>query len=323
MSDFDGQTALELFHAMLRIRLVEEAVALRYGELEMRCPIHLSVGQEAVAVGLCAELRRSDQMLSTHRCHAHYLAKGGDLAAMVAELYGREAGCCGGRGGSMNLHDAEAGLLLSSPTIGSAIPVAVGAALAMRQAGQDGVAVTIFGDGAAEEGVLHEAMNFAVLRSLPVLFVLENNLWSIVTTLEHRQPDRPLTDLARAHGIPAETVDGNDVLAMRAAAARAVARGRRGGGPSFLVCDTYRLRDHCEHTLPLPEDAATRAERAAWRERCPIQRLRRPLLRSGALTEAMEEAMAIEILAEIEDAFAFARSAPFPTTARVEETVYV
>ncbi|HYH39072.1 MAG TPA: thiamine pyrophosphate-dependent dehydrogenase E1 component subunit alpha [Azospirillum sp.] len=323
MSDFDGQTALELFRAMLRIRLVEEAVALRYGELEMRCPIHLSVGQEAVAVGLCAELRRTDQVLSTHRCHAHYLAKGGDLRAMIAELYGRETGCCGGRGGSMNLHEAEAGLLLSSPTIGSAIPVAVGAALAMRQAGQDGVAVTFFGDGAAEEGVLHEAMNFAALRSLPVLFVLENNLWSIVTALEQRQPGRPLADLARAHGIPAETVDGNDVLAMRAAAARAVARGRRGEGPGFLVCDTYRLRDHCEHTLPLPEDAATKAERAAWRERCPIQRLRRPLVQSGVLTEAAEEAMAVAILAEIDDAFTFARTSPFPTTARVEETVYV
>lgn len=322
MSDVDGLTALELFRAMLRIRLVEEAVALRYGDLEMRCPIHLSVGQEAIAVGLGAVLARSDQMLSTHRCHAHYLAKGGDLKAMIAELYGREAGCCGGRGGSMNLHDPDAGLLLSSPTIGSAIPVAVGAALAMRQAGTDGVAVTIFGDGASEEGSLHEAMNFAALRRLPVVFVLENNLWSIVTTLEHRQPQRPFTHLARAHGVPAEAVDGNDVLQVRAASARAVARARRGEGPSFLVCDTYRLRDHCEHTVPLPENEPTMVEREAWRPRCPIQRLRRPLLQAGTLTEAMEEGMACDLLAEIDDAFAFARMAPFPTTARAEEDLY-
>ena len=323
MSDLDVSRALDLFRAMLRIRLVEEAVARHYSELEMRCPVHLSVGQEAIAAGLCAELARTDQVLSTHRCHAHYLAKGGDLKAMIAELYGREAGCCGGRGGSMNLHDADAGLLLSSPTIGSAIPVAVGAALAMRQAGTDGVAVTIFGDGASEEGSLHEAMNFAALRKLPVVFLLENNLWSIVTTLEHRQPQRPLTDLARAHGVPAEAVDGNDALTVRAAAARAVARARRGGGPTFLVCDTYRLRDHCEHSVPLPEDEPTMAEREVWRARCPIERLRRPLIAAGTLTEAAEEAMARDLLAEIDDAFAFAKAAPFPTTARAEEDLYV
>jgi len=322
MPDTESPNLLDLFRTMLRIRLVEEAVAQRYGELEMRCPVHLAVGQEAIAAGICAELTRRDQVLSTHRCHAHYLAKGGDLLAMVAELYGREAGCCGGRGGSMYLHDLEAGMLFSSPTIGSAIPLAVGAGLAMRQAGSDGVAVTFFGDGAVEEGVLHEAMNFAAVRKLPVLFVLENNHLSITITLEHRQPQRPFTELARAHAIPAETVDGNDVLVVRDAARRAVARARRGDGPTFLVCDTLRMRDHCELHPPRAGFGPTAAELETWRARCPLDRLRRVLRADGTLTEAAEEALCRDLLAEIDAVFTFARGAPFPNTVPAEEAVY-
>ena len=179
---------LSLLRAMLRIRLIEEEIAARYAEQEMRCPVHLSTGQEAVAVGVCAALRPDDKVVSTHRCHAHYLAKGGDLKAMLAEMHGRAAGCCGGRGGSMHLFDDDAGVLLSLPIVGSCLPIANGVALSMIQRGLDAVSVAFFGDGATEEGVFHETLNFAAVHRLPALFVLENNLYSCYTGLNDRQP---------------------------------------------------------------------------------------------------------------------------------------
>lgn len=319
----DMPSARDLYHAMLRIRLVEETIADRYPEQDMRCPVHLSIGQEAVAVGVSAVLRRDDQVLSTHRCHAHYLAKGGDLKAMMAEIFGKAAGCCGGRGGSMNLVDADAGVLMSSPTIGSSLPLAVGAALAMRQQGRDAVAVAYFGDGAAEEGVLHESLNFASLRKLPVVFVLENNTYSIFTPLSERQPDRPLADLGRAHAIVTHEVDGNDVLAVRDAAARAVDRARRGEGPSLLVCHTYRQSEHCEPAAVFAVGYRDADERERWAERCPLALLKRDMENGDRLTGDDEAAMVRSLLAEVDEAVRFAAAAPFPHPDRAQEFLYV
>lgn len=307
-------TAAPLAHyrAMLRIRRIETAIAGAYPEGEMRCPVHLSVGQEAAAVGVCAALRASDQIVSTHRCHAHYLAKGGDLRAMMAEIFGKVTGCCGGRGGSMNLFDRAAGVLVSLPIVASAIPLGVGAALAFRQQARSEVVVVFTGDGAVEEGVFHESLNYAALARLPVVFVVENNQYSVYTPLAQRQPARPLADLAGAHGLPAVTVDGNDVGAVAEAAASAVARAREGAGPGVLVLDTWRWLEHCG---PFEDDhlgyRCTETS-ASWRDRCPVVRVAEALRAAGRLDADTEARLTAQIDAEIAEAFAFARSSPFP-----------
>ncbi len=310
------------YRAMLRIRRVEEAIAGRYAQQEMRCPVHLSVGQEASAVGACAALEPGDQMVSTHRAHAHYLAKGGDLQAMLAELYGRATGCAGGRGGSMHLFDAPAGLLVSLPIVGSSIAIGVGAALAMRQRGQDRVCLVCLGDAALEEGAFHESANFAALKSLPAVFLVENNLFSVYTRLDDRQPPRPLTDIAAAYAMPGHRVDGNDVTAVEAATAAAVAHARRGDGPSLIVADTYRWLEHCGPNADDHLGYRSQAEVAAWKERCPVASFAARLSDQGVLDAAGTVGMEAEIATEIDAAFTFAKGAPFPDGATAAAGVY-
>jgi len=307
---------------MLRIRLVEEAIAARYADQEMRCPVHLSVGQEATAVGVCAPLRDTDKVYSTHRSHAHYLAKGGDLKAMLAEIYGKAAGCCGGRGGSMHLFDASVGMELSVPIVGSSIPLATGAALAMQQRGEDNVAVVIVGDAAIEEGVFHESMNFAALNRLPVIFVCENNLFSIYTPLDQRQPDRPITDLAEAHGVVSRQVDGNDIEAVYTTMEDAIARARAGEGPSFLVFETYRWFEHCGPNMDNHLGYRTEQEFETWKGRDPVAAARAALIRSGATSEDALANLVAELTQEIDEAFVFAQEAPLPEPAAAVEHVY-
>ena len=192
--------------------MVEEEIAKRYPDQEMRCPVHLSIGQEASAVGVCAALKSTDWAFSGHRNHAHYLAKGGNLRSMISEIYGKETGCCGGRGGSMHLTDQSAGFIGATPIVGSTIPIAVGAALTAKQESKGRVVVVFLGDGAMEAGVVHESLNFAAVRSLPILFACENNLYSVYSPLSVRQPDnRSLADIAAGHGVKTLKVDGNDV----------------------------------------------------------------------------------------------------------------
>ncbi|MCG8456965.1 MAG: thiamine pyrophosphate-dependent dehydrogenase E1 component subunit alpha, partial [Holophagales bacterium] len=241
----DRDLAWRAYRALVRIREVELAIAARYADQEMRCPVHLSVGQEAVAVGACLPLTDDDLVLAGHRSHAQYLAKGGDLEAMLAEIHGRETGCCGGRGGSMHLFDAEAGVLASIPIVGSHLPLAVGVALARRQRREPGVAVAFLGDGAVETGAFHESLNFAALHRLAVIFVLEDNGYSVYTPLEQRQPRRPLTDVGLSHGVAGRAVDGDDVLDVHRAMVTALDTARSGAGPQLLVATTARWLEHC------------------------------------------------------------------------------
>jgi TPP-dependent pyruvate/acetoin dehydrogenase alpha subunit len=317
-----NETRLALFRDMLRIRRIEEEIAERYAEQEMRCPVHLSIGQEAIAVGICTALRPDDQIVSTHRCHAHYLAKNGDLGAMLAEIYGKETGCCGGRGGSMHLFDAAVGVLASLPIVGSSIAIATGAALAFQQEGSDRVAVGFMGDAAVEEGVFHESLNFAALMRLPILYVIENNLYACYTHLNQRQPARPLGDLALAHGLKPVYVDGNDVVAVQAAAEDCIARARNGQGPSVLVLDTYRWREHCGPNYDNDAGYRTEAEFQSWKVLCPVEGLRRTLTGEGILTASMEAEMVRDIDGEIEAAFVAAKDAPFPDAASAGEHLY-
>lgn len=314
--------ALKLLREMLLIRLVEETIAARYSEQEMRCPVHLSSGQEATAVGVCQALRHDDFVFSTHRCHAHYLAKGGDLKAMLAEIYGRAAGCCGGRGGSMHLTDAGKGMIASIPIVGSSIPLAVGSALADKIDRNSRVTVAFIGDASIEEGVFHESANFASLHKLAVLFVCENNLYSVYTPLRQRQPDRPLTDAVKGHAITALTADGNDVEAVLRTSGQAVEHARSGEGPVFLAFDTYRWREHCGPNYDNHIGYRTEAEYLEWKQRDPVERLKARLTGAGAIDEAGLKELAAALQRDIDAAFEFAKAAPFPSPSQASTHVY-
>lgn len=308
-----------LFRSMLRIRMVEEEIARRYPEQKMRCPVHLSIGQEAPAAAVGLVLRTDDQAMSTHRSHAHYLGKGGRLDAMIAELYGKATGCCGGRGGSMHLSDPAAGFVASTAIVGNSIPLGVGVALALQMQGKDAISCVFLGDGATEEGVFYESANFAALKALPVLFVCENNLYSVYSPLSKRQPaSRSLCGVARALGLDARQVDGNDPAAMLEAAASAVAAVRSGQGPVFLECMTYRWREHCGPYYDDDLGYRPAGELANWQQRDPLALLQRQLSWSGAQVAACADAIALEI----SQAFAAADAAPYPDEATVFDGIY-
>ena len=310
-----------LYRAMLRIRRVEEAIAERYAAQEMRCPVHLSIGQEAVAVGVCAALTRQDGVFSGHRAHAHYLAKGANLKAMLAEIYGKAEGCCKGVGGSMHMIDLAAGFLGAVPIVGATVPLAVGAAWAARLRGEDKVIVAFFGDGTFEEGAIFESINFAVLHRLPVLFVCENNLYACYTRLSTRQADRSIHGVAAACGCKTMLVDGNDALAVFDAASRAVADLRAGSHPVFLECSTYRLREHCGPNMDDDLGYRPAAEVAEWKAACPVSRLATMLTVMPEGQDMMLNAER-EIAEEINEAFIYALAGGNPKQADLQGYLY-
>lgn len=310
------------FQEMARIRLIEEGIAEKYSDQQMRCPVHLSIGQEGIAVGVSAALRPDDMIITNHRSHAHYLAKGGSLESMLAELHGKEDGCARGRGGSMHLIDLDAGIPAALPIVAGSIPIGVGIALANMRSGSDRVTVIYVGDAALEEGVFHESANFAALKNLPVLFVCENNLYSVYTPLAARQPLLPLSRFAQAHGIPTHKGDGNDVREVYGLAVDAVRRIREDSGPIFLELDTYRWREHCGPNYDNHIGYRTEDEAAQWMELCPIERERGLLRQEGLLTNERETRILAELTAEFENAIKFASSAPFPNSADAGKYVY-
>ena len=322
VTQIKDETRLGLYREMLRIRLVEETIADRYGEQEMRCPVHLSDGQEGIAVGACLTLRKEDKIVSTHRSHGHYLAKHGSLKAMLCEIYGRAPGCAGGRGGSMHLLDDEAGVLACLPIVGTSVPLGVGVAYAAKRKGEDTVVTVFLGDAVMEEGVFHESANFAALHSLPVVFVCENNDLSFYTSLEVRQPDRPMTDIAKAHTLAVQELDGNDAVAVYEAMSGAVEKARTGGGPSFLMCNTRRWREHCGSRYDYEMGQMTEQEFETLRADCPLARLGAELREAWLLDDAAEESLRAELGKEIDEAFAFARNAPFPELETAGDHVY-
>ena len=322
VTQINDKTRLGLHREMLRIRLVEEAIAERYGEQEMRCPVHLSDGQEGIAAGACAALRKTDKIVSTHRSHGHYLAKQGSLKAMLCEIYGRAPGCVGGRGGSMHLLDDEAGVLACLPIVGTSVPLGVGVAYAAKRKGEDTVVTVFLGDAVMEEGVFHESANFAALHALPVVFVCENNDLSFYTSLDVRQPDRPMTDIAKAHTLEVHELDGNNAMTVYEAMNGVVEKARGGGGPSFLMCNTRRWREHCGPRYDYELDQMTEKEFQALRADCPVSRLGAQLREAGLLDDAGEDALRAELGREIEEAFEFARNAPFPEPETAGDHVY-
>jgi TPP-dependent pyruvate/acetoin dehydrogenase alpha subunit len=301
-----------LYNSMLRIRRAEEAIANRYHEQEMRCPVHLCIGQEAIAAGVCANLVTSDVVFGNHRSHGHYMAKGGGLNTMMAEIYGKATGCCGGRGGSMHLIDNAAGFAGAVPIVGGTVPLAVGAGWSFKLKRQELVSVVFFGDGCFEEGVLHEAMNFAVLKKIPTIFVCENNGMSVCTPLTERQPVRPISGIAKAHGLNVYTGDGNDVVEVARLAGQAVEKARSGEGPQFLEFKTYRWLGLVGHELD--DDLGYRPdETQQFREdHCPIKRAGKELSQNFGWSDKDFAIMEHNIKVEVEAALQFSFDSPYP-----------
>jgi len=309
----DEKAAVELLRRMKRIRMAEEAIAERYSEWKMRCPTHLCIGQEVAGAAVGLALRGDDMVVSTHRSHGHYLGKGGSLERMIAELYGKASGCSGGKGGSMHMIDLAAGFVGSTAIVGGTIPIGVGLGLSFAIKGTDQVSCIFFGDGAVEEGVFYESANFAALRKLPVLFVCENNLYSVYSNIRSRQPaGRAIHRMVGAMGMETRHGDGNDAVAVHEELQEVVAGIRAGNGPCFLELDTYRWREHCGPNYDNDLGYRSEAEFLAWKAKDPIPQLCERLLAKGVLTAAAVAAMEAAIAEEVEQAFAFAEAAPFP-----------
>jgi len=306
------ETLVALYHDMLRIQKVELHIESLYHLDEMKTPVHLCIGQEAVAVGVCANLNQDDYISSSHRSHGHYLAKGGDLKAMIAEFYCRETGCSKGHGGSMHLVDVSVGHIGSSSIVGGGIPIGVGLALAIQMRKQNRVSVVFFSDGAADEGVLYESVNFAILKRLPVLFIYENNQFSVCSHVSARQVGEVIFHATPPDQMYTRMVDGNSVLRVYDAAKTAVNRARNGQGPSFIECKTYRIRGHAGAGSDAKLGYRTAEEIAAWEAKCPVSTLRDQLLSERVISEQELAEMERKIDAEIEEAFRFAQESPLP-----------
>jgi len=316
-------TARQLLHAMRRIRSVEEMIAARYSEQQIRCPTHLSIGQEGAAAAVGAALRPTDLAVSGHRAHAHYLAKGGDLNAMIAEIYGKVTGCARGKGGSMHLVDESVGFMGSTAIVAGTVPVGVGLAYGLKLERSDRLSCVFLGDAVAEAGVFYESLNFAALKKLPVLFVCENNLYSVYSPLSVRQPaGRAIHEVAAAMGVGSQACDGNDVQAAYEMTAAAVEKVRSGSGPQFIELSTYRWREHCGPMYDNDIGYRAEAEFLDWKGRDPIARFEQQVLSNKLVSAADIEAMQTAIDAEIAEAFAFAARSPFPEPADAFTDLY-
>lgn len=319
----DNKILVSLFESMMYIRLVEEKVCDLYGEQEMRCPVHISIGQEATAVGVCQNLTLSDKLFSSHRCHGHYLAKGGNLKKFFAELYGKETGCSNGKGGSMHLVDISAGFIGATPIVGSSIPVAVGVALGLSmQKNNSHIAISFFGEATTEEGVFHESINFAKLKNLPILFFCENNLYSVYTPLHLRQPKRKIIDIVRANELDCYEVDGNDVIAVYNISKEAIAKIRNGNGPAFIHAPTYRWKEHCGPNYDDNLNYRPKGELEEWKKKDPIKILKDRLIKERLLDEKEIRAIEKMVADKIDSAVKFAKSSKFPEKEELHKHLY-
>ena len=310
---------------MLEIRFTEESFIDPILNGEVRCPVHLYSGEEAIAVGVCAALQETDYIFGNHRSHGHFLAKGGKLKELVAEIYGKETGCSRGRGGSMHLIDPEVGMLGGAPIVSGTISLAVGAALASIIRNDNRISVTFFGDGATNEGVLFESMNFAALKTLPVIFVCENNLYATHMPVEECRPSCNIVDIARPFGIANACVNGNDVLEVYETAVKAVEFCKDGQGPYFIEALTYRLRGHVgpdDNIQGTHTDIRPKEEIEVWKKKDPIDNFERRLLMDGVLSELDVSEIKSHIHQTIQDAHDFSRQSPYPKESELHAYVF-
>ncbi len=316
------QELLNLFRIMVYIRRFEEKIVELYPAQDMKSPVHLCIGQEAVAVAVCAHLRKEDYIFTTHRGHGHCLAKGMDSATLYAEFYGRISGCCKGRGGSMHPVDPDRGILGTTAIVGGAIPLAVGAALSSYLMKDGRVSVAFFGDGASDEGTFHESLNFASLKKLPVVFVCENNFYATNSPLSARQPHDQIYKRAQGYALPGLQVDGNDILTIYSNAKWAVERARRGDGPTLLECRTYRWKGHVGPECDYEKGCRSKEELESWMEKCPIANFKDHLVGKNILSDDDYQEMIRVIDEQLDSAIQFAKQSSYPQPDELLKYVY-
>ncbi len=310
---------VEMYRTMLAIRFFEEKVFELYAQNLVPGTIHLYLGEEAVAVGVCSVLRKDDYITSTHRGHGHCIAKGAELKRIMAEILGKKTGYCKGKGGSMHIADFKIGMLGATAVVGAGIPIAVGAGLSVKLNKTDQVVACFFGEGASNQGTFHEGINMASIWKLPVVFVCENNLYAMGTRQSRAMAIENIADRAVAYGIPGMVVDGNDVLAVYESTQKAVERARKGEGPTLIECKTYRQKGHSRVD---PAKYRPKEEVNQWLTKDPIKRFREKLLQTNVLTKVEIQQIEKEVSAEIEEAVKFAMDSPYPAPEEALEDVY-
>jgi TPP-dependent pyruvate/acetoin dehydrogenase alpha subunit len=310
--ELDKQTLLQMYRNMLRIRYFEERLAEESAQGNIPGLLHLYVGEEAVAVGACTPLKKEDYITSTHRGHGHCIAKGGDLGRMMAELFAKETGYCKGRGGSMHIAAPEIGIVGCSAIAGAGIPIAAGVGLSIKMRGTDQVCVSFFGDGASNTGAFHEGMNLAAVWKLPVIYVLENNMYAISVAASKSIKLKNISDRAAAYGIDNVIADGMDVISVYQAVSEAAAKARRGEGPIMVECKTYRFRGHHEGDPKKGEIYRTKEEMEDWEKKDPIRRLADRIINDRKASKAELDSISQETIKEVADAVAFAKGSPSP-----------
>jgi pyruvate dehydrogenase E1 component alpha subunit len=315
----ENEKLLAMYRNMVTIRLFETRVSELFAKGKLPGFVHLYLGEEAVATGMCARLKDGDLITSTHRGHGHVISKGCNLNEMMAELYGKRTGSCKGKGGSMHIADVDLGILGANGIVGGGPPIATGAAYALQYQGKDNVVICFFGDGASNQGTFHEALNLSSIWKLPVVFVCENNLYGISLSQAKHQAISDVADRANAYGMPGVVVDGNDVMAVYEAAAEGVKRARAGKGPSLIECKTYRYHGHFEGD---PTTYRPKEELEAWLKKDPLPRFEAYLLSIGAIDEAGFAAIKKEIGDKVEAAVQFAEESPLPAPEEVLDDVY-
>ena len=322
--DIGKDLLLEMYRKMQRIRQFERKLKdLSIGN-EIPGFIHLSIGEEATAVGVCAALRQSDRITSTHRGHGHLIAKGGELKRMLAEIFGKRTGYCKGKGGSMHIVDSALGILGANGIVGGGIPIATGSALAAVISKRDDVTACFFGDGAANEGTFHEGLNLGAIWKLPVIFVCENNGYQVFTGMESVTAGKSIAARAKAYDIPGFEVDGNDVLEVYRYTSEAVARARGREGPTLLECRTYRWEGHVVGESAFGGTPYRSEEEInAWKARCPILQLEKRVVESGRISRQELEQIVAQTQAELEEAVEFARSSPLPDAEEAAQDMFV
>jgi pyruvate dehydrogenase E1 component alpha subunit len=303
---------IEMYEGMLRIRFAEEKCIELHPEQLMKSPHHYYIGQEAVAVGISAALTKDDYVFSTHRSHGHYIAKGGDLGKFMAEMYVKIDGCSKGKGGSMHLIDTSVGHMGSSAIVSGSIPIATGAGWAFQLQNKKNVAITYFGDGASDEGVLYESLNFAALKKLPVIFVYENNFFASFSKVSARQAVEDIAGRANAFGVPGVKVDGNDVMEVYNTTKEAVKRANDGKGPTLIEATTYRFKGHCGVDDDIHPMLRCQEELDDWKEKCPIVCFKKYLIDNNFLTEEMDKEIKEKLHKEMDEAVEFGRNSPLP-----------
>ena len=310
---------VESYRKMVLIRKFEMCASKLFAQNKLPGFLHLYVGEEAVATGVCSALEVTDYITSTHRGHGHLIAKGGDVKKMMAELFAKETGYCKGKGGSMHISDRDKGILGANGIVGAGIPIATGAAFASKYMGDGRVAVSFFGDGAANRGTFHEALNMAAAFKLPAVFVCENNLFAISVCARYHMAISDISDRAAAYGMPGYSIDGNDVELVYETTKAAVERARRGEGPTLIECKTWRHRGHYEGD---PDDYRTAEEKAEWMQKDPIERLAKRLIEEGICTQAELDAIASDADKLLAEAIDEAEAAPVPSVSALMADIY-